>query len=55
MNSLDMLQVVIVSVGFAITTVLCHNLTQLWNDVAPEQPRKKKRVTKKGQGTYKGK
>jgi len=55
MNSPDMLQVIIVSMGFAITTVLCHNLTQLWKDVAPEQPREKIRVTKKGQNTYKGK
>ena len=55
MNSPDMLQVIIVSVGFAITTVLCHNLTQLWKDVTPEQSREKIRVTKKDQNTYKQK
>ncbi len=52
MNSPDLIQIIIVILGFLITTVLCHNLTLLWKDVAPKQTRERIPVTDKPTITY---
>jgi hypothetical protein len=53
MNSPDIFLLLIISFGFAISTVICHNLTQLWKDVAPEEQKQKAEVTSKSSKAYK--
>jgi hypothetical protein len=53
MNSPDIFLLLIISFGFAISTVICHNLTQLWKDVAPEEQKQRPEVTNKTSKSYK--
>ena len=53
MNSPDIFLLLIISFGFAISTVICHNLSQLWKDVAPEEQKQRTEVTSKSSKAYK--
>ena len=52
MNSPDIFLLLIISFGFAISTVICHNLTQLSKDVTPEESKQRVRVINKPSKTY---
>jgi len=52
MNSPDIFLLLIICMGFTISTVICHNLTQLSKDVPPEESKQRVRLTNKPSKTY---
>ena len=56
MNSPDIFLLLIICLGFTISTVICHNLTQLSKDlskdVPPEESKQRVRVINKPSKTY---
>ena len=56
MNSPDIFLLLIICLGFAISTVICHNLTQLSKDLSKdvtlEESKQRVRLTNKPSKTY---